>query len=120
MHPPNASPPRGVQHMGHQNTWPTGGRSASPPRQTKGRPRASPDNMMGPGLFPMADVMCGSVGMDVNDMDAIFMTSQGVGTGPDDDYKTRPSGGSSVTSRDRDKGRGSYRCGRVSDFMELA
>jgi hypothetical protein len=120
MHPPNPSQPFGAQHMvpmSHQNPWPAGGQSASPTRQSKGRPRGSPDSMMGPGIFPMSDVMCGPIGMDVNDMD-VFMTSQGVGPGPDDDSRTRPSGGSSVNSRD--KGRGSYRCGRVSDIFELA
>jgi hypothetical protein len=125
MHPPNPSPPPGPQHMvpmNHPNPWPAGGQSSSPPRQSKGRPRASPENIMGPGVFPMSgipqDVMCAPTAMDARDQD-VFVTSQGVGPGPDEDSRTRPSGGSVTSRDDRDKGRGSYRCGRVSDCLLL-
>lgn len=61
-----------------------------------------------PGL--PADVLCTPIGLDASGGD-LFMSSQGVGTGPDDDSSRKTTGGSSVASRE--KGRGSYRCGRV-------
>lgn len=97
--------------------WP-GGNQASPQRSSKkGRPRSSPEPLIGPG-YPQSgmmaglpgDVLCAPIGMDPVGGD-IFMASTGVGTGPDDENSRKASGGSSVASRE--KGRGSYRCGRV-------
>ena len=120
-HPPQPSPPPiQVQPMipMNQNAW-SGGPQSSPTRQSKkSRPRGSPDAMM--GGFPQggmmgglpADVLCTPIGLDGSATPEMFVTSTGSGPGPDDDGPRKPSGGSSVASRE--KGRGSYRCGRVS------
>lgn len=117
--PPGAMPGQPMVPV-NQNAWSGGGRQSSspPPRSSKkSRPRSSPDPLMASGGFPQggmmpSDVLCAPIGLETVPTD-LFMTSAGVGTAPDDENtRTKPSGGSSVASRE--KGRGSYRCGRVS------
>jgi hypothetical protein len=64
-----------------------------------GRPRASPELYSGPP------------GVDMSDMDMCYMTSRSVGPPHDDD---NGSIGGGANSSSKDKGRGSYKCGRVS------
>ena len=69
--------------------------------------------MMGgyPGGPPLSSVICQTT--DNSDMDLYH--SRGVGTGLDDETGSAAGGNSSS----KDKGRGSYKCGRVSAFCEL-
>lgn len=109
-HPP--PPPHMQQQPPYQNAWP--GAAQTPPR----RPRSSPETMMGPraGYPPSAGPVCPPVGMDGapppgpdGDM---YVTSRGVGM-HDDDGQSSQGGKHS----DKDKGRGSYKCGRVSNSI---
>mmetsp|Transcript_5847 Transcript_5847/g.10638 ORF Transcript_5847/g.10638 Transcript_5847/m.10638 type:complete len:464 (+) Transcript_5847:224-1615(+) len=118
-HPPQPSPPPiPVQPMipMNQSVW-SGGPQSSPTRHSKkSRTRGSPDGMM--GGFPQggmmgglpADVLCTPIGLEGSATPDMFVSSTGAGPGADDDGPRKPSGGSSVASRE--KGRGSYRCGR--------
>ena len=102
-------PPPQMHQQGHyQNGW--SGASQTPPR----RPRASPEmmnrGMMGPNGYPPGSGpgVCGPVGMD--SPDNLYVTSRGVGVGTgmhDDDHSSKNG------LSDKDKGRGSYKCGRV-------
>jgi hypothetical protein len=110
-------PPTGWQGNGPPMHQPPGygnpvlyGANNSPPRGgAQGRPRSSPDMMGGypsgpPGAIRQPD--------DNSDMDMYH--SRGVGPPHDDDCN------SSTGNRDsKDKGRGSYKCGRVSLIMRF-
>jgi hypothetical protein len=90
--------------MGQHQKW-QGGPSAS-------RPRRSPDMN---GEYGMVDALCKPTGAGV-DMD--LYVSRGVGA--DDDGSVRSSKrGDSDADTEKDKGRGSYRCGRVSSMPRL-
>ena len=98
-------PPQMHQQPHYQNGW--AGASQTPPR----RPRASPEmmnrGMMGPNGYPPSGGpgVCPPVGME--SPDDIYVTSRGVGM-HDDDQSSK-----NGTLSDKDKGRGSYKCGRV-------
>lgn len=105
---PHGPPPPHMQGQPYQGGWP--GASQSPPR----RPRASPEMMIGgPRSYPPAGGpgVCASVGMDIPPpgSDGDLYVSRGVGM-HDDDGQSSMGGKQS----DKDKGRGSYKCGRVS------
>lgn len=118
---PSPNMPQHMQPLNTQKVWNNrqghgnGNGLTSPPRQSRG----SPDNMRN-GYPPMNmnmsmnvnmnmsmninDPLCKSVGMDgAGEMD-MYMSR-----GPDDG-----SSKSKMSQADKDKGRGSYRCGRVS------
>jgi hypothetical protein len=78
------------------------GGANSPPRPSQGRPRASPDMMGGYSGGPPS-AMC----QPVENPDMDMYHSRGVGPPHDDDDD-------SIGGNDKDKGRGSYKCGRVS------
>lgn len=80
------------------------GGANSPPRPSQGRPRASPDMMGGYSGGPPE--MCQPTG----NPDMVMYHSRGVGPGHDDDDTSMGGDGGSM----KDKGRGSYKCGRVS------
>ena len=78
----------------------------SPSRGGPSRPRASPEMM---GSYSGAPVICQPA--DNPDMD-MYVSSRSVGPPHDDDGTGSTSGGTNGNSKD--KGRGSYKCGRVS------
>jgi hypothetical protein len=96
-----------MQSMSSQKMWSSrqGNGMTSPSRQQRG----SPEGMMNgySGMNGMPETMHKSVGMDGSgDMD-MYM-SRGIDDG---------SSKSKMSQADKDKGRGSYRCGRVSFNM---
>jgi hypothetical protein len=103
---PPQGPPPGWQGSGPPMHPPPGYGNPSlggysPPRPSQGRPRGSPDMM---GGYPGGPPMC----HPADSIDMEMYHSRGVGPGGDDDNSA--DGGSHM----KDKGRGSYKCGRVS------
>lgn len=103
--PPQMHQPPGY---GSQNGWQ--GSSGTPPRRGPNGPRASPDvmgnGMMGPRSYPPPNGGCQPVGLDGGPDNNSDMYGSSRGMGMDDDASN------STGKHDRDKGRGSYKCGR--------
>lgn len=100
-------PPPGGWHGGpppshYQHGWTSA--SQTPLRRPRGSPDMMSRGMMGPNAYSPG-AACQPVGMD--SPDDLYVASRGVGVMHDDD--------TSKAMSDKDKGRGSYKCGRVSD-----
>jgi hypothetical protein len=112
-YPPAGPPP--MHHSSYASGPPSNMYGSSPPRSSSGpsgvgsnaapmqRPRSSPDLMSG---------YCQTTGSENPDIDSLYSSSRGVGPSHDDDG-TGSTGGSGGHGS-KDKGRGSYKCGRVS------
>ena len=87
------------------------GGANSPSRSGPSRPRASPEMM---GSYSGPSGVCQPV--DNADMD-MYVSSRSVGPPHDDDGNGSTSGGTNGNSKD--KGRGSYKCGRVGYICAL-
>jgi hypothetical protein len=99
MHQPPgySNPPSSMYH----------GSASSPPRPSQARPRGSPDMMAGGYSGGPPGGVCTPV--ETPDMDMYH--SRGVGPPHDNDD------GSQMDGNSKDKGRGSYKCGRVSKLL---
>lgn len=114
---PSPNMPQHMQPMNTQKIWNTrqgqGNDLTSPPRQSRG----SPESMRN-GYPPMNMNMNMNVNMNMNINDPLCKSVGMDGAGDMDMYMSRgPDDGSSkskMSQADKDKGRGSYRCGRVS------